>query len=157
MVYDVDIVAVPEQAVVVLPCGSPEDLDRCETRLRGVVAQAGLTPAGPLIVRLHEDESGQKDPTCDVALAVTPRDDGSVPDTVGEAHGEWIPLHHVLEAVHIGPRETIGDARRAVREAAGALGYTQAGPLTEVLERVRTSGSSPEDRDVTRVRLPYAR
>ena len=82
--------------------------------------------------------------------------DGYVPDAVGEARGEWLPLHHVLEAVHHGPHDAMDDAWAAVREACAALGYTPAGPVTEVYEVTRSDGVPP-DRYVTRVRLPYAR
>ncbi len=48
------------------------------------------------------------------------------------------------------------DAWRAVREACDALGYTPAGPVTEVYEVTRADGVPPEQY-VTRVQLPYAR
>ena len=85
-----------------------------------------------------------------------PRADGSVPDALGEARGEWIPLHHALEAVHRGPHTGMDDAWAAVREACAAVGYTPSGPVTEVYEVTRADGVPPEDY-VTRVRLPYAR
>lgn len=157
MIYDVDIVAVPEQAIVILRgTTSLAEIVRCRQRLRDLVAQAGLMPAGRVMARFYEDEPGPEGPRYDVALPVVPRDDGRVPDAVGKARGEWLPLHHVLETVHVGPHDAMGDAWRALHEAADALGYSQAGPLTEVYECDASDGVSPE-KYVTRVRLPYAR
>ena len=85
-----------------------------------------------------------------------PRPDGSVPDAVGDARGEWVPLHHALEAVHRGPHDAMDDAWAAVREACAALGYTPSGPVIEIYEVTRADGVPPEEY-VTRVRLPYAR
>ena len=62
----------------------------------------------------------------------------------------------MLEAVHRGPHDQMQDAWRAVREACDALGYTPAGPVTEVYEVTRADGVPPEQY-VTRVQLPYAR
>ena len=56
-----------------------------------------------------------------------PTADGSVPDAVGEARGDWIPLHHALRAVYSGPHDAVQDAWRAVDEARAALGYTASG------------------------------
>ncbi len=157
MIYDVDVVAVPEQAIVSLRERGPlKDIGRRMRRLRELVALAGLTPAGPMAARFYEDDPSSPELDYDVVLPVEPRNDGSVPDTVGEAHGEWLPLHHVLEAVHTGPHDRMGDAVRALYEALAALGYTRSGPLTEVYEVGATSGAAPPD-FVTRVRLPYAR
>ena len=125
-------------------------------RLRELVAAAGLETAGPMMARFYADAAPGQDADYDVAIAVLPRADGSVPDAVGEARGEWLPLHHVLEAVHRGPHDQMDDAWAAVREACAALGYAPAGPVTEVYEVTRADGVPPE-RYVTRVRLPYAR
>jgi effector-binding domain-containing protein len=157
MVYDVDIVAIPEQAVLALRERGPlSDLGRRMRRLRGLVAQAGLEPAGPVMARFYEDEADSAALDFDVCMPVEPGHDGAVPDAVGEARGEWIPLHHVLQVVHHGPHDTVRDAWRALREAREALGYTAAGPLTEVFILDRDSGVEPAA-FVTEIRQPYAR
>ena len=157
MVYDVDIVSVPARPVVSLRRHGPlTDIGASMRRLRALLAEAGLEAAGPMMARFYADVVPGLDADYDVAIAVVPRADGSVPDAVGEARGEWLPLHHVLEAVHHGPHDRMDDAWRAVREACGALGYTPAGPVTEVYEVTRAAGVPPEQY-VTRVQLPYAR
>lgn len=157
MIYDVDIVSVPARPVVSLRHTGPlSGIGDAMRRLRGLLAEAGLEADGPMCARFYGDGSGGADADCDVALPVLPRADGSVPDAVGEARGEWVPLHHALEAVHRGPHENMDDAWAAVREACAALGYTPSGPVTEIYEVTRADGVPPE-RYVTRVRLPYAR
>ena len=156
MIYDVDIVAVPEEAVISLRGRGPlADVGRRMARLRELAAQAGLAPAGAPAARFYADEEGPE-PDYDVCLPVTLRTDGSVPDRVEEARGELIPLHHVLQATHVGPHGAMQDAWRAVREAGDALGYTQSGPVTEVYVTGAGSGADPASY-VTLVRLPYAR
>ena len=157
MIYDVDVVAVPEQAVVsVRERGPLTDIGRRLTRLRELAAQAGLTPAGPPMARFYEDDVASPTLDYDVALPVELRSDGSVPDELAEARGELIPMHHALQAVHTGPHDAIEDAWRAVQEAREALGYTPSGPVTEVYVLGRDDGVEPA-RFVTEVRLPYAR
>lgn len=157
MIYDVDVVAVPEQAVVSLRERGPlTDIGRRLTRLRELAAQAGLTPAGPPMARFYEDDVASPTLDYDVALPVELRSDGSVPDELAEARGELIPMHHALQAVHTGPHDAIEDAWRAVQEAREALGYTPSGPVTEVYVLGRDDGVEPA-RFVTEVRLPYAR
>ena len=112
-------------------------------RLRELVAEAGLETAGPMMARFYGDAAPGQDADLDVAIPVVPRADGSVPDAIGEARGEWLPLHHVLEAVHRGPHDQMDDAWAAVREACSALGYAPAGPVTEVYEVTRTDGVPP--------------
>lgn len=155
--HDVDVVAVPEQAVVsVRERGPLADIGRRIRRLREIVAQAGLTPAGPPMARFYDAAAGRLAPDYDVALPVELRDDGSVPDELGEARGELIPLHHALQAVHTGPHDSMEGAWRAVQEAREALGYTSSGPVTEVYVRGRADGVEPSHY-LTEVRLPYAR
>ena len=157
MIYNVDVVAVPEQAVVsVRERGPLTDIGRRLTRLRELAAQAGLTPAGPPMARFYEDDVASPTLDYDVALPVELRSDGSVPDELAEARGELIPMHHALQAVHTGPHDAIEDAWRAVQEAREALGYTPSGPVTEVYVLGRDDGVEPA-RFVTEVRLPYAR
>jgi effector-binding domain-containing protein len=157
MIYDVDIVAVPEQAVVCLCRRGPlSEIGARMRRLRELVAQAGLTPTGPMMARFYERDAARPDLDYDVCLPVLPADDGSVPDVVSEAHGVWIPFHHALQAVHTGPHGAMQDAWRAVDEARAALGYTASGPFTEVYISGRESGAEPAG-FVTAVRLPYAR
>ena len=157
VIYDVDIVAVPEQAVVSLRRRGPlSEIGARMQRLRDLATSAGLTPAGPMMARFYEDQAARPDLDYDVCLPVRAAADGSVPDAVGEAHGEWIPLHHALQAVHTGPHDDMQDAWRAVDEARAALGYTASGPFTEVYVKGRESGADPAA-FVTEVRLPYAR
>jgi effector-binding domain-containing protein len=156
--YTVEIVAVPTQAVAVLRGRGPlAEIGGRMRRLREAVARAGLTPAGPMMARFYDDTGLEAESSAyDVCLPVEPLPDGSVPDVIGEARGELLPLHHVLQATHVGPHDAMEGAWRAVREALGALGYTAAGPMTEVYERGRESGAAPAG-FVTLVRLPYAR
>lgn len=157
MIYDVSVVAVPEQAVVSLRGrGALADIGRRMRRLRELIAEAGLEPAGPMSARFYDDAAPDDERDYDVVLAVRPLPDASVPDAVGEARGEWLPLHHVLEAMHRGPHDAMQDAWAAVREACAALGYTPSGPMTEVYEVGRADGVPPAEY-ITRVRLPYAR
>jgi effector-binding domain-containing protein len=157
MRYDVDIVSVPAQPILSLRGRDPlARIGDAMRRLRDLAAAAGLETAGPMMARFYAETASEQDPGYDVAIAVLPRADGSVPDAVGEARGEWLPLHHVLEAVHRGPHDRMEDAWAAVQEACAALGYTPSGPVTEIYEVTRSDGVSP-DEYVTRVRLPYAR
>jgi effector-binding domain-containing protein len=157
VIYDVDIVSVPAMPMVSLRRSGPvSGMGAAMRRLREILEDAGLEADGPMRARFYGDGSAEGDADYDVALPVVPRPDASVPDAVGEARGEWVPLHHVLEAVHRGRHDAMQDAWAAVREACAALGYTQAGPVTEVYEVTRGDGVQPEDY-VTRIRLPYAR
>ena len=157
MIYDVDIVAVPEQAVLSLRRRGPlNEIGARMRRLRELAGQAGLTPAGPMMARFYDNEAARSDLDYDVCLPVLPAQDGSVPDAVSEARTEWIPLHHALQAVHVGPHDAMQDAWRAVDEARAVLGYTASGPFTEVYVTGRESGADPAA-FVTEVRLPYAR
>jgi effector-binding domain-containing protein len=157
LIYDVDVVAVPAQAVVCLRRhGQLAEIGARMRRLRALVSQAGLVPSGPMMARFYDRDGTRPDLDYDVCLPVLPAADGSVPDALGEAHGEWIPLHHALRAIHTGPRDEMHDAWRAVDDARAALGYTASGPFTEVYVKGRESGARPEA-FVTEVRLPYAR
>jgi len=157
MLYDVDIASVPARPVISLRRRGPlADIGASMRRLRELLTEAGLEATGPMMARFYADAAPGQDADYDVAIAVLPTADGSVPDTVGEARGEWLPLHHVLEAVHRGPHDQMDDAWAALREACAAIGYTPAGPVTEVYEVTRADGVPPEQY-VTRVQLPYAR
>lgn len=157
MIYDVDIVAVPEQAVVCLRRRGPlREIGARMRRLRELVEQAGLTAAGPMMARFYDSDAARPDLDYDVCLPVRLAEDGSVPDAVSEARGEWIPLHHAPQAVHTGPHDAMQVAWRAVDEARAALGYAASGPFTEVYVKGRESGADPAG-FVTEVRLPYAR
>jgi effector-binding domain-containing protein len=155
--YDVDIVAVPEQAVLCLRRRGPlREIGARMRRLRELVEQAGLTPAGAMMARFYDSDAARPDLDYAVCLPVRPAEDGSVPDAVSEARGELVPLHHALQTVHTGPRGAMQDAWRAVDEARAALGYAASGPFTEVYVKGRESGADPAG-FVTEVRLPYAR
>lgn len=151
MTYEVDIVRVPEQALLVLRMSGPRGERRDdEARLRELAAQAGLSPAGPVAARLPAPGRSDAAGAAELCLPVVPRADGSVPDRVGEARGELVPAHPALRAVHEGVAGDTGDAWRAVDEARAALGYTASGPAIEVY--VRDAG----DASLTEVLLPYA-
>jgi effector-binding domain-containing protein len=156
LIYDVDTVAVPEQAVLCLrQRGGLSDIGGRMRRLRELAAQAKLAVAGPMMARFYDTDAARPDLDYDVCLPIRPAPDGFVPD-VAEALGEWIPLHHALRAVHIGPHDAMQDAWRAVDEARAALGYTACGPFTEVYVRGRETAADPGT-FVTEIRLPYAR
>ena len=149
--YDVDVVRVPEQALVVLPGhGTREDRRREAAYLGELAVAAGLRPTGPAMARLLSTEERGGSVDYEVCLPVAARADGSVPDRVGEARGELIPAHVALHAVHAGPNDSLPDAWAAVEEARAALGYTASAPPTEVY--VRDAG----DASLTELRLPYA-
>jgi len=155
--YDVDIVSVPAQPILSLRRRGPlAEIGGVMRRLRELAADAGLETSGPMMARFYEESETGLETDYDVSIAVLPRADGSVPDAAGEARGEWLPLHHALEAVHRGPHDHMDHAWAAVGEACTALGYTPSGPVTEVYEVTRSDGVPPKDY-VTRVRLPYAR
>jgi effector-binding domain-containing protein len=157
MVYDVDIVRVPEQTLVSLRERGPvADIGARMARLRALAGQAGLTPAGPMMGRFYEVDMAGSDVDFEVCLPVQASEDGSIPDVVGEARGELVPAHHALATTHVGRRDQMDDAVAALREALEAVGYRACGPLTEVY--VTTRGTTPDPaRHVTELRLPYAR
>lgn len=107
------------------------------------------------MARFYSEAAPGQEPDYDVVIAVLPREDGSVPYTVADPHGEWLPLHHILEVVHHEPNDHLDDARSALRRASQALGYTPSGPLTEV-DEVTAAVGAPPDALITRIRLPYA-
>lgn len=156
MIYDVDIVRVPEQTVAALREGGPiADIGARMARLRKLVAEAGLTPAGPMMARFYDDIAGPA-PDYEVCLPVEPGADGSVPDVIGAARGELVPAHHAFTTTHVGARDAMDDAVSALFEALEAVGYRASGPLTEIYVTTRESVPDPS-RHVTELRLPYAR
>lgn len=156
MIYDVDIVHVPEQTLVTLRERGPiAAIGVRMSQLRDLAAEAGLTPAGPMMGRFYDDIGGTA-PDYDVCLPVEPRADGSVPDVIGAARGELVPAHHAFTTTHVGPRDAMDDAVSALFEALEAVGYRASGPLTEVYVTTRESVADPS-RHVTELRLPYAR
>ena len=67
VIYDVDVVAVPAQAVVALRERGPlTGIGSRMRRLRVLVSQAGLAPSGPMMARFYED-----DPRADQASTTT--------------------------------------------------------------------------------------
>jgi effector-binding domain-containing protein len=157
MVYDVDIVRVPEQTMITLRRRGPiGEIGARMARLRALAAEAGLSPAGSMIGRFYGDAMGSPDLDYEVCLPVEPRADGSVPDSVGEASGELVPAHHALATTHTGRRDQMDDAVNALREALEAVGYRACGPLTEVYVSTHETTPDPE-RQVTELRIPYAR
>lgn len=156
MRYDVEIEAIPEQAVVALRArGATTDIGRRMAAVRRAAAEAGLEAAGPVMARFY-DEEPQGETDYEVCLPVLASPDGSVPDAVGQARGELVPAHHALTTVHEGRRDAMDDAVSALWEALAALGYQASGPLTEVYV-TRREDVRDEAHHVTRLRLPYAR
>ena len=73
MIYDVDIVAVPEQAVVCLRRRGPlSEIGARMRRLRELAEEAGLTPAGPMMARFFDSDAARPDLDYDVCLPVRP-------------------------------------------------------------------------------------
>jgi effector-binding domain-containing protein len=156
VIYDVDILRVPEQTLATLRERGPvAEIGARMARLRALVTEAGLTPAGPMMGRFYEDVAA---PSSDyeVCLPVEPRADGSVPDVIGAARGELVPAHHAFATTHVGPRDAMDDAVAALFEALDAVGYRASGPLTEVYVTTRETTPDPAGH-VTQLRLPYAR
>lgn len=157
MLYDVDVVHVPEQTLAVLPGrGTVRETGERMRRLRAAVAAAGLTARGPMIGRFYEETRDGETIDYDVCLAVDPGEDGSIPDRIGEARGELVPAHHTLATRHVGPRDQMDDAVAALHEALAAIGYRAAGPLWEVYVAGAAEGLEPAA-FVTDLRIPYAR
>ncbi len=67
-----------------------------------------------------------------------------------------MPAHHALATTHVGRRDAMDDAVAALHEALDAVGYRASGPLTEVYVTTPAGAPDPE-RQVTELRLPYAR
>ena len=156
-VYDVDVVAVPAQAWLCLALvDAGADGAALVARLHEIAARAGLLADGPPATRFAPDSGAVPAVATEVAIPVRPFADGSLPTAVEEARGEWIPLHHALQAVHVGRRADSAGAHAAVREACSALGYTPAGPITEICETRGPDGAAA-GATTTRVRMPYAR
>src|SRR5450759_1179631 len=73
VIYDVDIVAVPEQAVVCLRRRGPlREIGARMRRLRELAEEAGLTPAGPMMARFYDSDVARPDLDYDVCLPVRP-------------------------------------------------------------------------------------
>jgi effector-binding domain-containing protein len=157
MRYDVDIARVPEQTIVTLRARGPlAEIGARMARLRALADEAGLTPDGPMMGRFYDEDPGSATLDYEVCLPVRPRADGSIPDHIGEARGELVPAHHALVTTHVGPRNAMDDAIAALHEALEAVGYRASGPLTEVYVSTRAAAAG-SDRQVTELRLPYAR
>jgi effector-binding domain-containing protein len=121
MIPDVDIVSAPSQAVASLRCAEPlSRIGDAMRRLRSLLTEAGLKAAGPLTARCRGEAGPEQVADHEAAVSVAPRTDGSIPDAVGEARGEWVPAHQALEAVHHGRHDDMDDAWTAVRQARAA-------------------------------------
>ena len=158
MQYDVDIVSVPARPVVSLRRRGPlADIGSAMRRLRELVAEAGLETAGPMMARFYDDAApGRRTPT------------STSPSPSSRAPTAPSPTRSARRAAS-GSRSTTSSrpctAARTTRwttpgrpcaRRAAAVGYTPAGPVTEVYEVTRADGVPPEQY-VTRVQLPYAR
>ena len=144
MFSDVDIVTVPARPVVSLrrrrwpasapPCGA------CRTAGGGRPSRIQAVDGA-----VYADTAPGRDADYDVAIAILPGADGSVPDAVGEARGKWLPPHHVLEAVHHGPHDQMDDLGGRARGWRARRSATRpSGPITEVYEVTRADGVPPE-------------
>jgi effector-binding domain-containing protein len=156
MQYEVEKVAVPEQALAVLGGrGRMAEIGDRMRRLRRTLTDAGMASPGPWIGRFYEDTQTGDELDYEVCLPIE-APDGVVPDRIGDAAGEIVPAHHALSTRHVGSRDEMDDAVSALHEAMDALGYRPAGPLTEVYVAGAAEGLEPSA-FVTELRLPYAR
>ena len=157
MAYAVDLAAVPEQAIAGIRERGPVDslISRVQ-RLRRALEKAGLQPAGPVMARYFEEWREDGDVDYEVAVPVLPGPDGSVPDRIGEARGDFIPAHHAFATAHHGPYNGLQAAFAALAQELETLGYVAAGPATAVYLRGREHAKDPSNY-VTVLRLPYAR
>ena len=157
MTYMVHLVAVPQQAIAgIRGRGPTAEMASRALRLRRALEKAGVETAGPLMGRFFEERTQEGDVDYEVSVLVRPRPDGSVPDRIGEAHGDLIPAHHVLATEHRGPYDGLQAGFAAIAEELDALGYAVAGPATEVYLRGPEDTNDPSGY-VTLLRLPIAR
>lgn len=154
MPYTVNLVTFPEQAIAYIRERGP--LTDLPSRIGRLMRALGdLQPQGPVMARYFEDRVDADDLDYEVAVPIERREDGSVPDRIGEARGGVIPAHRAVVTYHGGPYHEIHTGYTALTEELNALGYAMAGPATEVY--VRGPESTPDPTQyVTELRLPVA-
>jgi effector-binding domain-containing protein len=157
MIHDVDIRPVPEQFVAVARGpGATADIWPRIRAVQRAIGDAGLAVAGPPMARFWDWDAGLGRGDFDAAIPLAPAPDGSAPDAVAEYRVDFIPHHHALTATLQGPLSGIATVYLALDEAAGALGYTLAGPRSEVYV-IGPDEVDDQQEYVTEVRFPYAR
>jgi effector-binding domain-containing protein len=157
MEYEVELTKIPEQIVACYGGRGPmRDLRERESRLTAALAGAGVTPEGPLMARFFDQDYDPADTNYEVCLA-RPADEGdALPDRIADVRTAIIPAHHALLVRHQGPYSTLGDAHEALKRELDAVGYTLAGPVTEIFVVGPQEGREPADY-LTELRYPIAR
>ncbi len=157
MPYVIELITFPEEYVAYVhtvgPLSSIRDL---MTRLYGALDAAGVAPAGPPMGRFFDAQFNPEKTEFEVCVPIAPAADGSVPDTIGEAHTDVIPSHQAMVTEHKGPYDSIRLSYEAIGEELNTIGYAIAGPATEVYIKGPESTNDPNEY-VTEVRLPVAR
>jgi effector-binding domain-containing protein len=155
--HEIDIVAIPEQALVCLRERGPvSGLGERARRLSAILETAGITPVGPLQARFYDDPYDPQDSDFEVCLPMALDERGWAPDSIAEAAVSLTPAHHVMATTHRGPYSGIAGAHEAIAAELEAVGYTIAGPATETYVTGPGDGVAAGD-FVTVVSRPYAR
>lgn len=159
--YEIEIVAIPEQALVCLRGRGPlTEISQRAQRLSAVLAAAGLSPTGPLQARFYDEIVDRRDADFEVCLPIAVDENGWVPDSIGEATVTLTPAHHVMATTQHGhgrgPFEDSGDARQAIRDELAAVGYAISGPASETYVSGLPEETAAAD-CLTVVSYPYAR
>jgi effector-binding domain-containing protein len=153
----VELIAIPEQTIAYLSVhGSVRQMREPFARLFAAVAEAGLSPAGPLMARFDLNLADPDDADYEVALPIALGPHGTMPDNAGDVRSDTMPAHYALVTTHKGPYEEIGAGYAALTAELNSLGYAVAGPASEVYLVGSDGGAEPADY-VTEVRLPVAR
>jgi effector-binding domain-containing protein len=155
--YPVELIMFPEEYVAYLHTTGPiSGIRDMLMRLYAALDQAGIAPAGPPMARYFDEEFKPEKTEYEVCVPITPADDGSVPDRIGEARTDVIPAHQAMVVEHRGPYDAIHLGYEAIGEELNTIGYAVAGPATEVYLTGPESTSDPAEY-VTEIRLPVAR
>lgn len=150
----VEHVAIPEQTIAYLGVhGSVRETREPFARLFAALAAAGVSPAGPPMVRFDLDLSDPDDADYEVAVPIALGPNGTLPDNPDDVRCGTAPAHYALVTTHRGPYEEIGAGYVALTEELDSLGHAVAGPASEVYLVGSDSGAAPADL-VTEVRLP---
>jgi effector-binding domain-containing protein len=153
----IELIMIPEQYVAYIHTTGPiAGLRDLMMRLYAALDGAGVTAAGPPQARFFDEEFDPEKTEYEVCVPIVPGADGWVPDTIGEARTDIIPVHQAMVTEHRGPYDTVHLSYEAIGEEINAIGYAVAGPATEVFLKGPESTSDPSEY-VTEVRLPVAR
>jgi effector-binding domain-containing protein len=154
MTYRVELITVPEQAVLSLRGRGPlAGIGGRMRRLRELAAEARLRAEGPRSARFYEEDPDSPELDYEVCLPVAAAAGEPLPAAVAEARCLRLAAHSALETVHVGAHGDMDQAVRALQAGRAARGCCAAGPLTEIYE-VGAAAGVPESRFVTRLRLP---